>query len=238
MDGSGSARPFLQTNSYEFSPEFSSGTRWLAYVSTESGRRDVYVQRYPEKGGKKLISTAGGRSPVWSRRGDELFYLTSSGSRTKYWAVDIKISGDTLTAGNPVFLFEKECVRTSPHRSYDVAPDSQHFLMVSQNRAKEQAMWRDYFGKKVNIVLNWSEELRRLAPKEVSSRGNSASQQGRERLGQLVIGGQVLRRERNTIPTTDRDVALASSPNYSFFEPSARGRRPGDHRYRSDERFP
>ena len=166
MDGSGSAQPFLATSSYEASPEFSPDARWLAYFSNESGRPEVYVQRYPEKGGKKLISTAGGSSPVWSKRGDELFYLTSSGSRTKYWAVDIKISGDTLTAGNPVFLFEKECLRTSPHRSYDVTPDGQHFLMVSQNWAQKQAMWRDYFGRKVNIVLNWSEELRQLAPRE------------------------------------------------------------------------
>ncbi len=38
--------------------------------------------------------------------------------------------------------------------------------MIPRNEAKEQAMWLDYFGRKVNIVLNWSEELRRRAPTE------------------------------------------------------------------------
>ena len=166
MDGSGPAQPFLATDSFEASPEFSPDGRWLAYVSNETGRMEVFVQRYPEKGRKELISTAGGLSPVWSGSGDELFYLTSSGSRTKYWAVDIKISGDTLKAGNPAFLFEKECLFTFPHRSYDVDRDGQRFLMVSQNRAKERAMRREYFGTRINIVLKWSEELRRLAPNE------------------------------------------------------------------------
>ena len=168
MDGSGFAEPFLENSKFqEMSPEFSPNGRWLAYTSGESGPDEVYVQRYPQKGGKVTISNAGGESPVWSGRGDELFYLTRSGRSTKYWGVDINIRGDTLTPGNPVFLFEKECVRTQPVRSYDVAPDGQRFLMILNNNAKERrAMWGEYFGKKVKIVLNWSEELSRREPVE------------------------------------------------------------------------
>ena len=164
LEGSSSVEPILATNSYEMSPEFSPNGRWLAYAAGESGRVEVYVQRYPEKGGRQQISVNGGMSPVWSAKGDELFYLTGLGDRLKkYWAVDITISGDTLKPGIPVLLFEKECVATTPHRSYDVARDGQRFLMVSRNQAEEQAMRRDYFGRKVQIVLNWSEELRHLA---------------------------------------------------------------------------
>ncbi len=123
MDGAHSAQPFLETSFGEMSPEFSPNGRWLAYTSNETGRHEVYVQRYPEKGGKLRISTGGGLSPVWSGSGDEIFYLTGFGPRPKkYWAVDITINEDTLTAGNPVVLFEKECVAAVPSRSYDVVP--------------------------------------------------------------------------------------------------------------------
>ncbi len=175
MDGSDFAEPFLDSSSSEICPEFSPNGRWLAYTSDETGRHEVYVQRYPEKGGKQPISTHGGRSPVWSGSGDELFYYYQNDQLgpKHFCAVDIGISGNTLIAGNPVLLFKGECVGGNPNRTYDVTPDG--FLMISrdfdptlgQRRAgREQAMRLEYFGKKMNIVLNWSEELRRLAPSD------------------------------------------------------------------------
>ena len=168
MDGSHSAKPFLETRFQEMSPEFSPNGQWLAYVSNESGRNEVYVERYPQKGAKKKISSGGGVSPAWSGSGDELFYFTSSGyfRPRKYWSVDITINGNSLKAGKPVILFEKECVSSLPTRSYDVTPDGQRFLIVSRNAAQDQTMWREYFGEKMSVVLNWSEELRRLAPSD------------------------------------------------------------------------
>ncbi len=47
--------------------------QWLAYVSDESGRNEVYVQPFPGPGGKSQISTEGGREVVWAHTG-ELFY--------------------------------------------------------------------------------------------------------------------------------------------------------------------
>ncbi len=69
--------------------------------------------------------------------------------------------GDTLKASKPVLLFEKESVSSTPTRSYDVALDGQRFLIVSTNVAQDQAMWREYFGETLNIVLNWAEELKK-----------------------------------------------------------------------------
>jgi Tol biopolymer transport system component len=46
---------------------------WLAYVSDESGRYEIYVQPYPGPGGKYQISTDGGTEPVWNHKGGELF---------------------------------------------------------------------------------------------------------------------------------------------------------------------
>ncbi len=167
MDGSHSAQPFLETSFLEASPEFSPDGRWLAYTSNETGQLEIYVQRYPE-GAKQRISTDGGLTPSWSGSGNQLFYLTFQGSSwatKKYWVVDIRMRGDTLTPGIPVSLFEKDCVAGFPHRSYDVASYNR-LLMVSRDGPGEERMLRDYLGRKVNIVLNWSEEVRRRAPSD------------------------------------------------------------------------
>ena len=76
-------RAVIQTAANEMSPEFSPDGRWLAYVSNESGRHEVYVQPYPGPGERHLISTNGGEQPAWSRNGRELFYVQGgeSGSR-------------------------------------------------------------------------------------------------------------------------------------------------------------
>ena len=56
------AQFFLRTAAYESAPQFSPDGRWLAYVSDESGRFEIYVQPYPGPGGKYQISTEGGQS--------------------------------------------------------------------------------------------------------------------------------------------------------------------------------
>ena len=166
MDGSRSEKPFLQTEFKEGFPEFSPDGRWMAYVSNESGQHAVYIQPYPGPGSKQRISTDEGWAPVWSGSGDELFYLTGYGrpGPKQYWSVDITVTEDDLTPGIPDLLFEQECVGGNPNRAYDVTSDGQHFLMVSKNPAQGRAVLREYLGDKVTIVLNWFEELKRLAP--------------------------------------------------------------------------
>ena len=53
---------------------FSPDGRWLAYMSDESGRDEIYARAYPGPGPKIPISTEGGMQPVWSPRGGEIFY--------------------------------------------------------------------------------------------------------------------------------------------------------------------
>ena len=76
--------------------------RWLAYVSDESGRYEVYVQSFPGGGGKRQVSTGGGIGPRWRGDGKELFYHAPDG---KLMAVPVK-SGASFEAGAPVALFE------------------------------------------------------------------------------------------------------------------------------------
>src|SRR5262249_1658370 len=56
--------PFLQTSAFERAPSFSPNGRWLAYVSDEFGRPEIFVRPYPGPGGKFQVSTDGGTEPV------------------------------------------------------------------------------------------------------------------------------------------------------------------------------
>ena len=75
----------------------------MAYQSNVSGRTEIYVERYPELGNRQQISTGGGRLPLWSRDGRELFFSSLDGRQM--FAVPVQ-SGTTLVAGRPQVLFE------------------------------------------------------------------------------------------------------------------------------------
>src|SRR4029077_11465276 len=75
MDGNHQTRPLVQTKFNEGQPRFSPDGRWLAYLSDETGRNEVYVQPFPGSGHRVRTSTAGGEEPIWSRDGRELFYF-------------------------------------------------------------------------------------------------------------------------------------------------------------------
>ena len=74
-DGNVQARPLVQTRFDEMRPRFSVDGRWLAYVSNETGRAEVYAQALQGSRSRVRISPDGGDAPVWSRDGRELFYL-------------------------------------------------------------------------------------------------------------------------------------------------------------------
>jgi serine/threonine-protein kinase len=140
-------RSFLATPFNERTPMFSPDGRWLAYVSDQSGRDEVYVQPYPGPGGRWQISTQGGTEPMWSRNGRELFYR--NGDSMMAVAVETEPS---FTAGTPQVLFAGQYdMNPGAAQSYDVAPDGR-FLMLRSNRESAQ----------LHVVVNWIEELRAL----------------------------------------------------------------------------
>lgn len=145
---------FLGTPATEGTPRFSPDGRWLAYVSDESGRPEIYVQPYPGPGGKWQISTDGGMEPAWNPNGRELFYRIGN----RMMAVPVTTQ-PAFSAGRPSMLFEGEYL-ASPFPqtgvTYDVTPDGQRFLMVKDAQTTSAAQ--------INVVVNWFEELRRLVP--------------------------------------------------------------------------
>ena len=144
----------VQVRAPDGAPQLSADGRWLAYASDESGRREIYVQPYPGPGGKWQISTDGGNEPQWNPKGTELFYR----SGRKMMAVDIAIQPG-FAPGKPRQLFEGDYQVTATgwaRPNYDVSPDGQRFLMLKAVQREQAPLTQ------INVVLNWSEELKRL----------------------------------------------------------------------------
>ena len=127
--------------------------RWLAYTSNESGEYEVYVQPLSAEGRRWLISTNGGREPVWSPDGKELFYLETQ----RMMAVILGSTEAGLDPGRPRELFEWRYSTDAP--SYDVAPDGERFVMIRPTEESGTTA-----PPEIRIAVNWFQELERLVP--------------------------------------------------------------------------
>jgi Tol biopolymer transport system component len=147
------ARSILRTRSAIESARVSRDGRWVAYISNESGRFEVYVQPFDGSGSKFQISADGGMEPLWSARGDELFYRNGA----KMMAVNVR-TAPPFSADTPRMLFEKPFFGpTIPTGTFGVSADGRRFLMLEPVAAETPVT-------EIQIVLNWAEELKRLVP--------------------------------------------------------------------------
>ncbi|MGI8640310.1 MAG: protein kinase domain-containing protein [Pyrinomonadaceae bacterium] len=138
--------PFLQTQFDERDARFSPDGRWVAFISNESGREEIYVTRFDQPGEKWRISTAGGRSPRWRRDGKELFYLAAD---KKLMSVAVK-GAATFEAGTPIALFKIDSIIEG---DYEVTADGQRFLINSSVTGTQSLPF--------TVVLNWTADLKR-----------------------------------------------------------------------------
>ncbi len=153
VDSGEKPEPFLVTDFNERSPSFSPDGRFLAYVSDESGRDEIYLQPYPGPGAKVTISMDGGTDPTWCSAKGELYYRHID----RMMVVPITTT-PSLQVGAPRVLFEGEFRNVelgSGSRTYDVSPNCEQFLMITENTEQQT---------KLNVVLNWFDELERLVP--------------------------------------------------------------------------
>jgi len=131
-------------------PMFSPDGKWLAFSSDESGMAEVYVQALSGSAARHRVSTDGGEEPAWNPNGRELFYRHAD----QMIAVPVTTT-PALAVGAPRVLFEQHFRKTGwAERDYDISPDGTRFLMISEDRPRAE----------LAIVLNWTEELKRLAP--------------------------------------------------------------------------
>jgi serine/threonine-protein kinase len=141
----------------EYMPTLSPDGRWVAYVSVESGREEVWVRPFPDAGRARWqISTSGGSEPAWSHSGRELFFVAASDSMV---AVQVSTGADAdFRTGQRNTLFSRAALQIRHgafHRSYAVAPDDHRFVMLQAVGTGDEA------GDYLTIVLNWLAEARR-----------------------------------------------------------------------------
>jgi serine/threonine-protein kinase len=144
--------PLLAGESYETNGEISPDGKWIAYESEESSRREVYVRPFPDvQAARWLISINGGREPLWSRDGRELFYLGLDG---RLMQVNVKTT-KAFTVSTPVRLLNNvylfHSLSATPGRSYDISPDGARFLMIKEPAAAA--------GAQLVVALNWAATL-------------------------------------------------------------------------------
>ena len=131
----------------ETEPAFSPDGSFVLWSSSETGRYEIFAMPFPAGGGKRQVSSAGGRYARWAPSGDRIFYAGDTG----VMEVPVTISGGALELGRPRLFLEISAVR-------DIAISSDGTTMAIGRRPLES------MASEVRVVLNWFEELERLVP--------------------------------------------------------------------------
>jgi serine/threonine protein kinase/Tol biopolymer transport system component len=151
----GAPAPVLATARDERAAMFSPDGRWIVYAAQEPGREEeVYVQQYPGPAGRIVISHGGGIEPVWSAKGDEIFYRSLDGRRMM--VVEVR-TGPSFQAGTPRLLFEGPfpALGGSFWSNYDVTADARRFLMVESTEG---------LSSRLNVAPRWLDDVLRSGP--------------------------------------------------------------------------
>jgi serine/threonine-protein kinase len=158
LDGTHQILPVVQTPFNERNGIVSPDGRWLAYEADDSGTFEIHVRPYPAvNSGRWQISTSGGTQPLWSRSGQELFYLAPDGALMRAAVA----SGSTWRTGAPTKVLEGRYVTSELglfQRNYDIAADGQRFLMIKKPAGDATEV------PQIVIVQHFDEELKRLVP--------------------------------------------------------------------------
>ncbi len=159
MAGDHVRKPLLQGKYWEKDPRISHDGRWMAYASNESGKYEVYVRPFPEVNtGQWKVSTDGGNSPLWSPDDRVLFYRSGEAAM----AVAVQTKPIFKKLGVPTVLFRgkfpgRRGVDSTDIAYWDISPKGKRFLMLKD--VAESL-------RKINVVMNWFEELKRQVPKK------------------------------------------------------------------------
>jgi Tol biopolymer transport system component len=161
--------PFGEVHSsYPTGARFSPDGRWVAYAQTGEGmaRIGIYVQPFPATGAryqlfvKEVTATTRINTPhkvAWSPDGKQLFYIPRLGG----FEVVSVTTKPTFAFGNAVAVPRGFAPGAPNSRTlYDMTPSGK-FLGL---RPVGQVDVRDFSAPRIELVLNWFEELRARVP--------------------------------------------------------------------------
>jgi Tol biopolymer transport system component len=137
--------PSAQSNLHDY--RISPDSRWVAYVSDESGQEEVYITSFPEGKGKWKVSSGGGAFPSWTRNGRELFYVSLA---EDFIVCPVVPKSSEIEVGAPQRLFHAPTPGVGI--PFDVSSDGKRLLV---NRAEEVAQ------APLQLVTNWPAELKK-----------------------------------------------------------------------------
>jgi Tol biopolymer transport system component len=152
--GESSPEAFLTTPFAEGDARFSPDGRWIAHISIESGRREVYVRSFPEGSDRQQISTNGGDVPMWNPKGGELFYKEGN----RMMAVEVETGSGSFRASKPRVLYERRFLPgINGADRFAVSLDGERFLLTGPSENSPAS-------GQINVVVNWFEVVRQRAP--------------------------------------------------------------------------
>jgi Tol biopolymer transport system component len=143
------AIPFIELPLQQRGPQPSPDGQFVAYYSNESGQNEVYVKDFPKGTGKWQVSTNGGTDPLWSKKGDRIFYVNGEEF------LEVKVSSRTpFTLGTPRVLFSGAVAHLMRGRGFDVSADGNRFLTVQQAESSTSST------PLLTVVENWFAEFK------------------------------------------------------------------------------
>lgn len=146
----GQPRVLVSTRAEERNGKLSPDGRWLAYVSNENGRYEVYVQPMPPTGTKWLVSRGGGLQPQWGADGHSLYYIAPD---RKLMVMAVRTDGAAFAPLPAAALMDTRITEWETGNmgvSYAVAPDGKRFLISTSTDV----------GRPISLLLNWTAALR------------------------------------------------------------------------------
>jgi serine/threonine protein kinase len=144
--------PYLITRFEESLGTLAPNGHWMAYVSDESGQREVYVQAFPEPGDKQQVSVNGGVAPIWSLDGRELSYVHPSG---RVSSVAIRADTASIAVGVPRTVFTWPAEQFARIRGVDVAPGGRFVIALETSEGASRIP---------ALILNWPELMKKKEP--------------------------------------------------------------------------
>ncbi len=153
LSGNRRPRPLVASAGWDITPDFSPDGTQFAYASEHQGNLEVFVRSYPQSSSPVQISKGGGSSPLWAHDGRHLYYLSRSCA-----LMEVEIARDG-TPGEPKELVPAGFTDAANMwtRGYSMGKDG-HFLVIRHASGGVEA------ASQIHVVVNWFEELKRLAP--------------------------------------------------------------------------
>lgn len=148
LTGDRTPHAVLDSSFQENLPVFSPDGQWLAYDSDESGRRQVYVMRFPDRRDRRQVSVDGGTEPLWSANGRELYFINGR----DFMAAS---PGSESSAAAPRTLFQYPFSTSLVGRKYGVMSNGR-FVTVAHGSTDSLS--------EIRLIVNWFEELKRRVP--------------------------------------------------------------------------